>query len=178
MNNYTIKSRIHPDSSEVTLPSEVEAQLKELDIPDNHLGLVKHIVVLSRQDAKTKLGEEFASSMPEAFLNAEKGAIGLIVDFRWDLGHEIGHLVWRLLMTNGQKESFKELMDREEEEYQKFWGKVLTKFAPKLYAYHDPRSEELEEEFCWAYSFYLLMHNYSEFYPATYKWMKENVFTQ
>ena len=156
------------------LEAEVRAQLKELNVPEKHAELIKHLIVLTREEAKKRISNKYLAAT--AVTNPDKGAICLILDFRWTLAHEVGHLVWRTSLSQDTKHSYRELMEREKEEWERIVGKVLSKFYPEVFGNIDPHSEEWEEEFCWNYAFYLCMEDFSTLHPKTYDWLKRHVF--
>ncbi len=63
---------------------EMEWQLGELSLPQEHSNLVKHLFIVSRNRQKNIAGLKHVSS--SAVANPEKGAICIIPDFRWILG--------------------------------------------------------------------------------------------
>jgi hypothetical protein len=156
------------------LEAEANAQMSEIGVPETHLKLIKHFYVLTRREAVKQLSSEIVAA--GAVSNPSEGAICLIPDFRWDLAHEIGHLVWHHLLGDDKRASFRKLYKREREEYMKQVGMLITKFAPKMFSHLPARSERDDERFAWSYAFYLLREGYSDLYPAYYQWFKENVF--
>lgn len=128
------------------LRDEVISQLRELNIPKKHLKLIKHLLVLTRDEAKKQLDSKYVEAT--AVTNADKGAIYLIPDFRFTLAHELGHLVWKNLVPQEVKNSFGELSKKENAEWESIIGKAMRKSHPEFFYNLDPRSEALEEEFC------------------------------
>lgn len=157
------------------LRDEVISQLSELSIPKKHLELIKHLLVLTREKAKKQLDTKYVEAT--AVTNADKGSICLVPDFRFTLAHELGHLVWKKLLPQEVKNSFGELNKKENAEWERIIGKAMRKFYPEFFYNLDPRSEKLEEEFCWFYSFYLCMQDCRVNYPKVHAWFKQHVFS-
>jgi len=162
---------------EVTLQAEAEAQMLDIGVPREHQQLVQHLIVFSRAEARQKFEKRWREP-PEAFANAEKGAICVVPDLRWGLAHEIGHLVWRNLLSEEQRASFVQLQLEHEEEALRLMGKVMRRFVSMLFP--DTDSEEpsgcnREETFCWHYAFYFLSESYAQVYPETFQWLNVNV---
>jgi hypothetical protein len=157
------------------LEVEVRAQLKELNPPEKHAKLVKYLIVLTREQARRqKINDRYL--VATAVANPDEGTICLIPDFRWDLAHEIGHLVWFKILTKEQRESFCTLFNRESEEILGLIMKVFGKFPSKMVSDVDPHSEKEEEVFAWHYAFYLLHEDYPRTYPKNCRWLRDNVF--
>jgi len=156
------------------LRDEVISQLGELNAPRKHLKLIKHLLVLTREEAKKQIDLKYVEAT--AVTNADEGAVCLVPDFRFTLAHELGHLVWKNLLPQEVKDSFGDLNKKEEAEWERIFGKVVRAHPEFLYNL-DPRSEKLEEQFCWSYSFYLCMQDCGVHYPTVHAWFKKHVFS-
>jgi hypothetical protein len=163
-------------SASPTLQSEGQAQLTELNLPQTHLDLIKDLVVLSRQEGRTRFGEDMTNAA--AFTSPEEGAICIIPDLRPDLAHEIGHLVWRSLLTTDQTEDFTRIWQKVPGESAKLTTHAIAKHTLRFLRQNDPRSNLPEECFCWAYAYYLVLEDFDQGFPVFSRWLRRNVFPE